>query len=824
MTASSADGARSAPLTQEAAEVLAARLVGDMIQRWRQGERPLPEDYLARHPELWEHPEAAADLIYEELCLRQEHGPEATPEEVLGRFPQWRPQLEVLFDCQRLLGPSRAAPQFPSAGERLGDFWLLAELGRGAHGRVFLASQRSLGDRPVVLKLAPADAREHLSLARLQHTHIVPLYSVQDHPALGVRGLCMPYFGGATLSQLLEALRPLPPARRTGQGLLDALDQAQAKSIAACRLLIADWNPHLPSAIGNRQFRRASYVQAVCWVGACLADALQYAHERGLVHLDLKPSNVLVAADGQPMLLDFHLAREPIRPDGAGPLCLGGTAGYMSPEQEAALLAVRQGLRVTRPVDGRSDVYSLGVLLHEALAGIPPSAGAKATPLNRANAQVSVGLADVIGKCLAAEPRDRYPHMAALAADLRRHLADLPLVGVRNRSLAERWAKWRRRRPYGAALAGMMLAVLTAAGAVAVGAVTYFTQRIDQARTALNDGRVQMARGDWEGAAGALQRGLAVARGLPGQGDLADELERGLRQAEQGRTAANQAAAVRGLHQLADRVRFLYGADHVPPESLRRLEAPCRDLWDSRGRIVERLSPEGGPALEPDARDDLLDLAIFWADLQVKLASPEGKEEARRKAVTALNEAQALFGPSRVLDEERRTFGAAGLGGRVTRAPESGGAWEHYALARSLLRSGDVEGAAAEAARAVRLQPQGLWPNYYQGLCAYRQGRYADAVTAYSVCIGAAPEAAGCFCNRALAFDALGRAEQALQDYDQALRLDPTLAAATLNRGLLHYRARRYAAAVADLQRARELGADPAEVSFHLALTALARE
>src|SRR5215469_6113060 len=122
-------------LSREEAESLAAVLAGEMIQRWRQGERPLPEEFLARHPELWEHPEAAADLIYEELCLRQEFGPEMPLDEVLRRFPQWRPQLEVLFDCQRLLGPGRAAPQFPAAGEALDDFFLLAELGRGAQGR-----------------------------------------------------------------------------------------------------------------------------------------------------------------------------------------------------------------------------------------------------------------------------------------------------------------------------------------------------------------------------------------------------------------------------------------------------------------------------------------------------------------------------------------------------------------------------------------------------------------------------------------------------------------------------------------------------------------
>jgi serine/threonine protein kinase/tetratricopeptide (TPR) repeat protein len=819
MTTSSSDRARAAPLNREEAETLAAKLVGEMIQRWRQGECLLAEDFLAWHPELWEHPAAAADLIYEELSLRQEYGQEVPVEQVLLRFPQWRPQLEVLFDCQRILGPRRAAPQFPAAGEFLGDFLLLAELGGGARGRVFLASQLSLGDRPVVLKLSACEAvtaweaPEHLLLARLQHTHIVPLYSVQDYPDRGLRALCMPYLGGATLAQLLDAMRSQPPARRKGQNLLEALDSIQA----AAPVAVQTRGPARPV------LARASYVQAICWVGACLADALHYAHERGLVHLDLKPSNVLLAADGQPLLLDFHLAREPIHPDGLAPLWLGGTDSYMSPEQEAALLAIEQSRKVARPVDGRSDIYSLGVVLYEALGGTPPVTGEKPRPLRRCNPQVSIGLADVVGKCLASDPGDRYPHMAALAADLRRHLAHLPLSGVRNRSLVERWQKWRHRRPHGIALAGMMLAVLTAAGAVGIGAASHLTQQTHQAHTALDDGRVQMANGEWEGAISTLQHGLSVARGLPFQRDLVDELDRRL-------CVAEQARAARELHQLANHVRFLYGADHFPPAGLRGLEAPCRAFWENRAQVVERLSPGGAAALEPMVRDDLLDLGIFWADLQVRLVAPGENAKARRMALTVLAEAEALFGPSPVLDEERRIYGGPGRqtnpstrapGPHPKTAPTT--AWEHYALSRSLLRSGDLGRAAEEAEHAVRLQPQGLWPNFYHGLCTFRLRRHVDAVAAYSVCVGAAPEAAGCFYNRALAFDALGRTEQALHDYDQALQLDPTLAVAVLNRGMLHYRAKRHAAAIADLRRAWELGADPAIVSFDLALVDLAR-
>src|SRR5262249_2217884 len=123
-------------------------------------------------------------LIYEELCLRREAGEEVGLAEVVGRFPRWRDRLEVLLDFDRLLLP--ADPPFPEAGDSLGEFRLLAELGRGAHGRGFLASQPALAGRPVALKVPPREEREPLALARLQHAHIVPLYLVQDFPERGL--------------------------------------------------------------------------------------------------------------------------------------------------------------------------------------------------------------------------------------------------------------------------------------------------------------------------------------------------------------------------------------------------------------------------------------------------------------------------------------------------------------------------------------------------------------------------------------------------------------------------------------------------------------
>ncbi len=122
------------------------------------------------------------------------------------------------------------------------------------------------------------------------------------------------------------------------------------------------------------------------------------------------------------------------------------------------------------------------------------------------------------------------------------------------------------------------------------------------------------------------------------------------------------------------------------------------------------------------------------------------------------------------------------------------------------------------------MQPHGFWPNFYQGLCAHRQGHFAESVAAFSVCIGAAPHAAASYYNRALGFTALGQSDLALRDYDHALRLDATLAGAALNRGMLHYEQQRYDAAEDDLLKARDLGGPLAAVYFNLALVQAARQ
>jgi len=309
---------------------------------------------------------------------------------------------------------------------QFGDYELLEEIGHGGMGVVYKARQKSL-DRIVALKLllfgphAPPESvkrfrAEAVATAALQHPNIVAIHEV---------GVC------------------------EGQHFL-VMDFVEGRSLAK---VISDFG-----------FRISDFKRSVRWVKT-IAEAIHYAHERGLLHRDLKPSNILIDANDQPRVTDFGLAK---RLEGDSELTVSGqvlgSPNYMPPEQAT-------GKRGT--VSRRSDVYALGAILYHALTGRPPFVGEgladtvqqvlNVEPVSpRAlNPRLPADLETVCLKCLEKEPSKRYATAQLLAEELGRFLEGKPVLARPVGRLAKSW-RWCRRNPRlawatGAALLSLLI-------------------------------------------------------------------------------------------------------------------------------------------------------------------------------------------------------------------------------------------------------------------------------------------------------------------------------------------------------------------------------
>ncbi len=190
----------------------------------------------------------------------------------------------------------------------------------------------------------------------------------------------------------------------------------------------------------------------------------------------------------------------------------GGAPHDMPPEQRAAITELHPGRPITVAVDGRSDIHALGLVLYRMLGG---AIAIGPYPMHRIAfhrpPRVPVGLADIVAKCPAVDPRDRYADAGQLAEDLRRHPADLPLRGVSNRSLTERWRKWCRRHPHGLVRAAMTAltssALILVAWRIARGETR---RRLRGAESLLAESRKHQDRHNDPAAARALNHGLAL--------------------------------------------------------------------------------------------------------------------------------------------------------------------------------------------------------------------------------------------------------------------------------------------------------------------------
>lgn len=321
-----------------------------------------------------------------------------------------------------------SVPYLP--GTTLEDFVIVRRLGGGGFGHVYLARQVSL-DRLVALKVSADQGHEGRTLAQLEHPNIVQVYSETVIPAAHQRLLCMQLVSGMPLNDLIQRLHHLTPRAAgrptwSGADLLAILDEAPLLPV------LLD-----PTALQGREaLARMDALEATAYLGVQLAQALQFAHQRGVLHRDIKPANILVNAYGRPLLADFNIATRPTDSPIHHEDMVGGTLAYMAPEHLDALNPGRPDVDWDA-VTAQSDVFSLGLVLLELWTGQNPDA-----PLSRAEPTVSLllklaqarrrfrqfvcpralgadaALAYALQRCLAAEPQERWPQAADLAAQL----------------------------------------------------------------------------------------------------------------------------------------------------------------------------------------------------------------------------------------------------------------------------------------------------------------------------------------------------------------------------------------------------------------------
>ncbi|SDD58252.1 serine/threonine-protein kinase [Rhodococcus tukisamuensis] len=340
----------------------------DLAYRWLRAHRPKRiADYCLEFPELLAAP-LPPELVYEEYRVRRLSGEAVDPDEYDAEFPLQAERFEWLREHDpRSVGAGGLdlpGSEDLAVGHRLDDFDLVTELGHGAFARVFLARQRSM-QRWVALKISRNVGTEAQTLAQLDHPYIVRVFDQRVLEDRQLRMLFMEYVPGGTLLDVLRLVRDTPPEHRSGRLLLDSIDGVLARK-----------GEMRPADSGIRtEIAALSWPETVAWIGLRLAEALDYASDRGVLHRDIKPANVLLTVEGEPKLADFNVSSSAEVDVPGGGSVMAGSVAYMSPEQLAAVSAP-EAAAVAR-IDTRSDIYALGVMLWELLTGSRPFVDAR---------------------------------------------------------------------------------------------------------------------------------------------------------------------------------------------------------------------------------------------------------------------------------------------------------------------------------------------------------------------------------------------------------------------------------------------------------------
>jgi serine/threonine protein kinase/Tfp pilus assembly protein PilF len=843
------------------AEDRVGELAEAFLEQHRRGERPSVEEYVTAHPKL------------------------------AGEIRRLFPALLVMED----LGPAASdlnggiVATYGTAPERLGDYRILREVGRGGMGVVYEAEQESLGRR-VALKVLVAHGlrhprqllrfhREARAAARLHHTNIVPVFGVGE--SAGQHYYVMQFIAGLGLDAVLEEIKLLrAPRPQPDDPSRSSVDPARAAAEVARSLMTgrfaaapgretSDEPPDLgqatPSAArvssssvvlpGQAGRPSASdsagqYARSVALIGVQVAEALDYAHRQGILHRDVKPSNLLLDGRGTVWVADFGLAKAADSDDLTHTGDIVGTVRYMAPE------------RFEGRCDARSDVYALGLTLYELLALRPAfdrsdrvelihQVTHEEPPRLRAvDSTVPRDLETVVRKAIEREPNRRYADAAALAEDLHRFVEGRAIRARRTGALEHAW-RWCRRNPAWAALVAAILALV----GLSIGVALAAERRAGRAREAVAVMMEQiqglLRQGLWDEARAVLRQaeerledtGAVDPRARLAQAqsdvDLSARLEdirmdsgwrfwnrRGQRTVVHDYAAAFQRSellASDGEAGAADRIRrsaireqLVAALDDwalaTPDDGLRaRLLHLARRVdpdpaWRDRIRdpavrgdrqALERLATEVRDSPEAVPPPQLLRTLAVW--LREAGGHPEPLLRAaqqRRPGDFWLN-----FALASVLRDSSPAESVGFCRAALVTRPRSSRLYSCLALA---LRAQGKKGEALAAFRkAAELQPDGILPLCSLGQFLYELGRTDEALAALRKATGLVPRGAdpSDYLGLGNALHVLGQTEEAIAAYRRALAIDPKDAWAQQGLAEALYRSRRFAEARGEARR-----------------------
>jgi hypothetical protein len=647
---------------------------------------------------------------------------------------------------------SLAADAFPP-GSRLGDFEIRAELGRGGMGIVYRARQVSL-DREVALKVLPGYARhgptavqrfrtEAQAAARLHHTNIVPIYAQGEQD--GHCYYAMELVDGVGLDTLIHrrpellsstlAWRARATAPSSDNGGKPALTVAKLAPTAT---------PENRPAEGGR-FRTREEYQHLAALMAEVAEALECAHQHGVIHRDVKPHNLLLGKNHRLHLTDFGLARLTDQPHLTISGEVMGTPAYLSPEQ------IRGDIS---RIDQRTDIYSLGVTLYELLTRRKPFDGktreqiisgictTEPTSPRRLNPQIPIDLETICLRAMEKEPRGRYSSAGLLAEDLRRFAAGRRILS-RRASAATKTARWVRRHKV---LATASAAVIGACVLSAVLAWSADAARQREARRLLRDAYAQLAYFDYRAPE-------LVAADIDRAADLgADAQELHLVRALASLGAADEPTAIQHLE----------AALEVDARDLRLHYLLAWAHWRSRELAAARAVLDEATRLGPPKTAD----AWFFRGLAIHYADPLGAIESYRQA-NALRAREQAFYPQAVLHLARarnqRMYATRSLDGfpeadaslRQLIEHQQYGVYPYYLLSIAHRLAAEIysgsqgtrdDSLVAEhyaqalewARRGQQLEPDNDRAITAEAECLESMGRFAEAIEARTRAIGVA--------------------------------------------------------------------------------------